>query len=412
MCSRTFARASVRHRSATVKAPVTLRAMATLSSHAGFMNRAGTLEVPEVDMKLLDKVNLALFAMDSALKVLLEATLGAAVYAGKMSVYRKLALLTFYESFTLAAAELRSSIDRSENQDLLRELHACSLRLRSCAAGSTSADRGLERSARLSEQKKRLTGLVLEGELEPSDSLIDFVYSLYEENRLQYVQWERCSKKDAEVAGPSSSSKQDANSEEEKLKDNLSSDARIRYALQRRSISFDRVTIATYRVMEKWHDCMFKHRKREALPGHGQVTLQQLEAADKALFQVVSGACRDGIVPKSDGTKPMDEAIEKAMESAEVQFHLLPHLATKEKDKKADDDDKIEKVEKVKKNMWDKNKNSDTGGGKEGKGGGNGGKGDKGGKPRTPMPAGLHGGVPKIDEGVRKHAFIKGRGKY
>jgi hypothetical protein len=77
------------------------------------MNRAGTPEVPEVDMKLLDRVDLALFAMDSALKVLLEATLGAAEYAGKMSVYRKLALLTFYESFTLRTENLLSEQKRA-----------------------------------------------------------------------------------------------------------------------------------------------------------------------------------------------------------------------------------------------------------------------------------------------------------
>jgi hypothetical protein len=136
---------------------------------------------------------------------------------------------------------------------------------------------------------------VLEGKLEPSDRLIDFVYSLYEENRR--------SSKDAEVAGPSTSSKQDANSEEEKLKDVSGSDNRIRCAFQRRSLSFDQVTIATYRVMEEGHDCMFEHRKREALPGYGQVKLQQLEAADKALFQEASRVCRDGIVPKSDGTQ-------------------------------------------------------------------------------------------------------------
>jgi hypothetical protein len=226
---------------------------------------------------------------------------------------------------------------------------------------------GLERSVLMSEQKKRLTGLVLEGELEPSDSLTDFVYSLYEENRLQYVQWERCSKKDAEVSGPSSSSRQDANSKEEKLKDSRRGiDTRIRCALQRRSISFDRATIATYGIMEEWHDCMFKHRRREALPGHGQVTLQQLADADRALFQEVARACRGGIVPRSDGTKPVDDAIKKAMESADVQFHLLPRLASKDKDRKAEDDDKIKKVEKVKRNKR--------------KGGGNGGQGDKRGK--------------------------------
>jgi hypothetical protein len=54
------------------------------------------------------------------------------------------------------------------------------------------------------------------------------------------------------------------------------------------------------------------------------------------------------------------------MESADVQFHLLPRLASKDKDRKAEDDDKIKKVEKVKRNKR--------------KGGGNGGQGDKRGK--------------------------------
>jgi hypothetical protein len=223
---------------------------------------------------------------------------------------------------------------------------------------------------------------VLEGELEPSDSLIDFVYSLYEEDRLQYVQWDRCSKKDAEVA--SSSSRRHANWEEEMLKDDVSSNIMIRDALQRRSIAFDQATIATYTVMERWHECLFRHRKREVLPGYDQVTLQQLEAADEALFQEVSRACRDGIVPRPDGTRPMDEAIREAMESVDVLSHLLPHRK-EDKDKKTDDDDRIEKVKKVKKDTWDKNKW--MAGWREG------------GAKRFPMPAGLRGGVPKNDEG-------------
>ena len=116
------------------------------------MNRASNLGVPEVDMKLLDRANLSLFAMDSALKVVLKATLGADEDSGPS---RRL----FYESYALAAAELRGRLDRSE--DLGRR----KLRV-------------LERSERQSDQKRRLTGLVLEGELEPSDGLMDFVYSL------------------------------------------------------------------------------------------------------------------------------------------------------------------------------------------------------------------------------------------
>jgi hypothetical protein len=162
--------------------------------------------------------------------------------------------------------------------------------------------------------------------------------------------------------------------------------------------------------MEKWHDCMFVHRKRRAPPGHGQVTLRQLEAADRAFFQEVSRTCRDGIVPRSDGTKPMDEAIEEAMESDEVQFHLLHWRGTvqrahlkKDKDKKADDDDR---TKKVKKNKMDKNKWIKGGGG------------------RFPMPVGLHGGVPKNDAGdalcfdfnlgicAMKHADACPRGKH
>ena len=193
--------------------------MASIDSQAAFMNRVRTIGVPEVDMNLLDRGNLALFAMDSALKDLLRATLGADKDADVMSSHRRL----FYESFTRAAAELRSRLDRSEEQGR-RKL------------------RVPERSVRQAEQKRELTGLVLEGELEPSDGLIDFVYSLYEEDRLHYVQWDRCRKKDAEVA--SSSSRRQANWEEEMLKDDVSSNIMIRDALQRRSIAFDQATLA------------------------------------------------------------------------------------------------------------------------------------------------------------------------
>ena len=87
-----------------------------------------------------------------------------------------------FESYTLAAAELRTRMERKED-DGPRKL--------------TQA----ERAERHSSQAARLTGLDLTGEMEPSHTLVDAIFQMMEDNQLKYVRWEQCTKRDQELMG-------------------------------------------------------------------------------------------------------------------------------------------------------------------------------------------------------------------
>ena len=72
------------------------------------------------------------------------------------------------ESYTIASADLKSRIDRKDD-DAPRKLAVA------------------ERASRHQDQVRRLRGLNLVGELEASHSLIDAVVQMYDDNQLRYL---------------------------------------------------------------------------------------------------------------------------------------------------------------------------------------------------------------------------------
>ena len=58
-----------------------------------------------------------------------------------------------------------------------------------------------ERAARHKEQKRRLTGLLLEGDLECSYGLLDLVMQQYEQNEAKYLQLSVCTSREQEQGG-------------------------------------------------------------------------------------------------------------------------------------------------------------------------------------------------------------------
>ena len=86
-----------------------------------------------------------------------------------MSVIRRI----FFESYTMASADLHARVERRDDDPPRRMAVQ-------------------ERASRHQAQQRRLPGLHLRGELEPSHYLIDFVQDLFEANELKYVRWEQC----------------------------------------------------------------------------------------------------------------------------------------------------------------------------------------------------------------------------
>ena len=135
----------------------------------------------------------------------------------------------FFESYTLSAADLRSRLEKRED-DQPRKLAQA------------------ERAARYAAQVGRLTGLDLVGELEPSHALVDMILQMLEDNQLKYVPWHSCTKRDQELMGIKQDPLWKPDSQgiireirvQQDLKADTSSDLRLRYALMRRSLALIR----------------------------------------------------------------------------------------------------------------------------------------------------------------------------
>ena len=248
-------------------------------------------------------------ADDTPLVDLVTQVAGGTPSAAGLAAYRRL----YFEAHTLAAAELRARLERTEDSAPKKLAPA-------------------ERAHRYANQQSRLTGLELHGPLEPSDSLVDLACQMYEDNRLRYISWEVCTRKDQELLGAKKDTslcldsagrlkvKQGQSSEVAEL----ASDLLIEKALQRRGLALDQAQLVEFRLHERWTLKLFEHRMRQVPHGYAAVTTRQLRAADEALFSKMAELTRDGIQLKNDGSRPLDSAIREAGDAPEVMRHLLP----------------------------------------------------------------------------------------
>ena len=231
-----------------------------------------------------------------------------------------------FEAYTLAASDLKSRVERRDDDAL------CKLAV-------------AERAARHTVQANRLRGLTLRGELEPSNALIDLVTQQVEDNQLRYVRWEQRTKRDQELMGIKSDPvwKPDSTGviKEVKLpsdlKADLTSDLMLRLALQRRSLAYDQTRIIDYDAMEEWSQILLEAYVKPAPDGCSKVSIEQVHKADLEMFKHMMRATRTGVKIRSDGTKPLEEAFREAKVAPDVRL-ILQHLPeTTGTKRKADD---------------------------------------------------------------------------
>lgn len=239
---------------------------------------------------------------------------GAELNEEQMAKFRRM----FFESFTMAQADLKLRLERSEDS-LPRRLAVP------------------ERAARYNSQVARLPGLCLRGELECSDALIDEAMSQFDDNRLRHIPWEKCTRKIDEVSGvkklevfqKSANGMLKASEIPEQKTADVSDDYALRNALTRRALAYDQASLLTFSVHEEWTSRMFSARTKQQIPGYSRVSYDQLHRADLAMFTRLAELTREGIVPEAT-VRPLDRALRQALNETEV-VHLLnplPSLGT------------------------------------------------------------------------------------
>ena len=189
-----------------------------------------------------------------------------------------------------------------------------------------------EKVQRIKDQEARLTGVVFTPNVSPSYSLIDKAVQQAEEGVVQYIELTKCTSRQQETLAEKTTPALSFNAEGDikvtkttaKLETNISGESRLRLAFQRRALAYDLAGVASYQVQERWAQKLFD-KLHEAVPaGYRQLTVDQLIAADQALWVHVSNETASVMNTLVHGEKAVDAAINKWAEHPEVRFHILP----------------------------------------------------------------------------------------
>jgi len=188
-----------------------------------------------------------------------------------------------------------------------------------------------ERAARLKNQKTRLAGMEIRGELEPSYALSDMVVNMHELNQLKYLAWEKCTKREAEIMGvkvekvwkPGHDGLVREVAVAQEMTADMSTDLLLQNTLTRRDLAFDQNLLADFDVFRKWTNILIRAYTAEAPEGFQKVTIEQLHRADIKLFELMMEECVSGIKPTLTG-KPLNDALNKFRDHPEVRLLLTP----------------------------------------------------------------------------------------
>lgn len=217
----------------------------------------------------------------------------------------------FHESYALVTAELKSSVEKSE-ESVTRKLSQP------------------ERNDRYETQVKKLSGMKLRGQHEPADALVDFAVNIYDDNRLRWISWDKCISKEQELTGDKKEQAFTVSGNTLKLESrpadaiaDTSSDILLNYALTRRSLAMDQANLVDFTVMQTWTDKIMKTRVDAPPAGFQKPSLKQLMSADVKFFEELADMTRSGVQANSAG-RPLDAAIPKVIHMQEVTSLMQP----------------------------------------------------------------------------------------
>ena len=292
----------------------------------------------------------------------------------------------WYEAHSVAMAEMRQKVERSEDA-LPKKLPLP------------------ERESRRRDQQHRLgVGIEIEGILEPSNSLIDYVFTMREDETVRYVDPLICAARESEISGVKKETfvKMEATGSlravqrEHSVSADIGSEFKLRTALQRRSLALDQLDLIDYTTSERYHSFLFSLLNQTVPESHHPLTVQQLMNIDKQVWTQMALECRSGISRKMSGVSPMVDALKKAQVHPMVKCLMqpLPRASNRGYDKPNNRLHEDRQAPIRESPYWSK-------GSKGKKGGGKGRKGDSGKSNRDfrGMPPGLQGGHRKMGNG-------------
>lgn len=188
-----------------------------------------------------------------------------------------------------------------------------------------------EKNARMRTLRANLTGVNIEGALEPANALIEECIQQYDNKVLKYIEPARCVSREAELLSVKTDKKLQLNQnsvlmlkESSKVPD---ADTNSAFALlqcfKRRGLAYEFAQLISYTEHERYTDALFRHLSEEPPPGYAATTMTQLLRADRQVFLYLARTVAD-IRPDAAHVKPLDTKIHEALRDYHTSFHLMP----------------------------------------------------------------------------------------
>lgn len=242
-----------------------------------------------------------------------------------------------YQAF--AATIFGANATLGESSDL-RRIHFeattyCISALKSAIAGDQADSiRKLpvaEKVERIEALRGRLPGVLIQGETEPSHSLIDKCQIMYDTGSVLWLHPSTCTKRDIEIQAALKEPSQVLKIESQSLKVSTEAQAeaadhgtelKLQWCLTRRGLAMDLTNVLSWNVHQKWVQTMFSCYSSEAPSGFGKVSLQQLIRADKEMWTIMAREV-SSLKPNAQGQKPLDVRVAQLQHDPRVTMHML-----------------------------------------------------------------------------------------
>ena len=192
----------------------------------------------------------------------------------------------------------------------------------------------VEKQARLEDQRQRLAGVDVDGELQPSFHLIDAVNSMIETNTIQWIAPSKCTSRDMEVLQGAKNLPSVVQLEQHTLKlsapdANLEAECgsalQLQWCLQRRALALDQVRLSSWECQSKWISQLLTTMNTPPPPGHGRVSIEQVVKADKQLWTEIGKAYTGQVVAAMGGAAPpLDAHVLQLRTDPRVTMYMLP----------------------------------------------------------------------------------------
>ena len=193
----------------------------------------------------------------------------------------------------------------------------------------------VEKQRRLMMQQERITGISHKHEQQASHALIDACFQMIESGSLVYIAPSKCGSRDHEIQQDAKAKqKQLVTIEQGALKAvaspslpvvDIGTEMRLMYALQRRGLAFDLVSLMSWDVHSEWCNKLFRALMADTIPNFSPISLDQLLRADQELFVLLAAEYTGTLKPAAvDADPPLDEEVRRLMNDPRINVHLTP----------------------------------------------------------------------------------------